>query len=63
MANDTIKYGSVFEPGAFFPRSIQELGPVFQFFIGPVTKSIIVADLQEIEDIFLRTRNKAFDQR
>ncbi|KAG8911484.1 hypothetical protein FRC00_006410, partial [Tulasnella sp. 408] len=62
MANDTIKYGSVFEPNSFFPRSIQELGPVFQFFIGPVSKSIVIADLQEIEDIFLRTRNKAFEQ-
>ncbi|KAG8926931.1 hypothetical protein FRC01_008208 [Tulasnella sp. 417] len=62
MANDTIKHGSVFEPGSFFPRSIQELGPVFQFFIGPVSKSIIIADLQEIEDIFLRTRNSALEQ-
>ncbi|KAG8954880.1 hypothetical protein FRC04_010363 [Tulasnella sp. 424] len=61
MANDTIKYGSVFEPGAFFPRSVQELGPVFQFFIGPLSKAIVIADLQEIEDIFLRTRNKALD--
>ncbi|KAG9048491.1 hypothetical protein FS837_012747 [Tulasnella sp. UAMH 9824] len=63
MANDTIKYGSVFEPGSFFPRSIQEFGPVFQFFIGPLSKSIVIADLQEIEDIFLRTRNKALELR
>ncbi|KAG8954861.1 hypothetical protein FRC04_010344 [Tulasnella sp. 424] len=61
MASDTMKYGSVFEPGAFFPRSIQELGPVFQFFAGPLSKSIVIADLQEIEDILLRTRVKALE--
>ncbi|KAG8995362.1 hypothetical protein FRB90_000204 [Tulasnella sp. 427] len=61
MANDTIKYGSVFEPGSFFPRTVQELGPVFQFFIGPVSKSVIIADLQEIEDILCRTRSKSLE--
>ncbi|KAG8984137.1 hypothetical protein FRB90_005547, partial [Tulasnella sp. 427] len=61
MVSETMKYGSVFEAGCFFPRSIQELGPVFQFFMGPVSKSIVVADLQEMEDILLRTRSKGLD--
>ncbi|KAG8985153.1 hypothetical protein FRB90_004904 [Tulasnella sp. 427] len=64
MASETMKYGSVFEAGCFFPRSIQELGPVFQieqFFMGPISKSIVVADLQEMEDILLRTRSKGLD--
>ncbi|KAG8919817.1 hypothetical protein FRC02_001350 [Tulasnella sp. 418] len=45
---------------SFFSKGVNELGPIFQLFLGTSTL-VIVADAQEIEDLQLRSRAKALD--
>ncbi|KAG8908011.1 hypothetical protein FRC01_007524 [Tulasnella sp. 417] len=61
MAAAAKKHGTIYELGSFFDQSMRELGPVFQIFIGPFSKTIVIADPQEIEDLHLRERSKFID--
>ncbi|KAG9018268.1 hypothetical protein FRB90_011668 [Tulasnella sp. 427] len=61
MAKAAKEYGTIYEHGSFFEQSMRELGPVFQIFIGPFSKTIVITDPQEIEDLHLRERSKFID--
>ncbi|KIO21433.1 hypothetical protein M407DRAFT_28954 [Tulasnella calospora MUT 4182] len=63
MARDMRTEGTIFDGKGFLAEAFQSAAPIWQMFVGPSTKMVVVADAQEMEDFLNRaTRSRAVDQ-
>ncbi|KAG8965600.1 hypothetical protein FRC05_003194 [Tulasnella sp. 425] len=63
VAKDMRTQGTIFDGTGFMAEAFESGAPLWQMFVGPSTKWVVVADAQEIEDTLNRaTRSRAVDQ-